>query len=334
MNPLPDHVLDLALNRFPGYAGGDFQVSPMEKGGSDRAFYRIRSCEDSSMIIVRYSGHKEENRHYVDIGQFLAGSGVNVPRVYLHDPAQGLIFMEDLGELDLWHWRNEAWILRRQLYQAALDQVLLLHTRATARFEGSGLRLEHEFSEQLYLWEQGYFFEHCLGSYMKMPEHDLKELRALPELQAVAGRLAALPRTLIHRDFQSQNILTMHGSAWLIDFQGMRPGLPHYDVASLLYDPYVNLSQLERSELADHYEKSAHQAGLDLGTDFLEVLDLCAMQRLMQALGAYGFLGLQKNRSQFLRHIPVASQSLATILGRLPGMGPIAAILESQSFAK
>jgi len=38
-------------------------------------------------------------------------------------------------------------------------------------------------------------------------------------------------------------------NAAIIDFQGMRPGLAEYDLASLLFDPYVELSGTEQSEL-------------------------------------------------------------------------------------
>jgi len=281
------------------------------------------------MIIVRYSGHREENKHYVDIAQFLAASGVNVPGIYLHDPAEGLIFMEDLGELDLWHWRDQPWSVRRPLYESALDQIALLHTNATKRFAGSGIRLENEFAGQLYLWEQNYFFEHCLGKYFSIPQAELQKLQALPGLESAANRLASLPRVLVHRDFQSQNILTIQGKAWLIDFQGMRPGLAEYDLASLLYDPYVSLSGEERGELADYYRERAQGSGTVVPGDSEELLDLCAMQRLMQALGAYGFLGIEKQRREFLEHIPVAGKSLSGVLDRIEGMQPLGHLVSS-----
>jgi len=44
------------------------------------------------------------------------------------------------------------------------------------------------------------------------------------------------------------------------------------------------------------------------------------MQRLMQALGAYGFLGLVKQRAAFLDHIPAALKSLREVLDRVPGL--------------
>ena len=61
------------------------------------------------------------------------------------------------------------------------------------------------------------------------------------------------PRCFVHRDFQSQNIVIKDGAACFIDFQGMRPGLPQYDLASLLYDPYVCLPASERADLLEHY---------------------------------------------------------------------------------
>jgi aminoglycoside/choline kinase family phosphotransferase len=108
--------------------------------------------------------------------------------------------------------------------------------------------------------------------------------------------------------------LVRNGQAYLIDFQGMRPGLAQYDLASLLYDPYVDLSDAERNELLEHY------CGKQPAADFLETLRLCAMQRLMQALGAYGFLGLVKNHQHFLEHIPKAVSSLREVVGKIAGL--------------
>ena len=174
--------------------------------------------------------------------------------------------------------------------------------------------LPAEFNAALYLWEQNYFFENCLGRYFKIETGTIDNLEALPALRCVAEKLAELPRVLVHRDFQSQNILMRNGQAYLIDFQGMRPGLAQYDLASLLYDPYVELTQAEHDELLEHYcsEKPS--------PDFLETLRLCAMQRLMQALGAYGFLGLVKDYKHFLQHIPKAIGSLRQVVDKIDGL--------------
>ena len=321
-------VIDHTMEKFPGYEPGDFEVTAVEKGGSDRRFYRIRAA-DRTMIMVKYSNHKEENRHYVDIATFLAMAGVQVPHVYLHDAEEGLIWMQDLGEVDLWSHRLDPWSTRRPLYESALIEVFKIHSAATRKLEGCDLKLEREFNEPLYLWEQGYFFEHCLGNYFQLPETEVRRLAGLSALQSAATRLSALPRVLVHRDFQSQKVLIRHGTAWLIDFQGMRPGLADYDVASLLMDPYVSLETNERTELLGFYQRLARRSGSEVSGDFEEIFHWCSLQRLMQALGAYGFLGLQKGRRDFLAHIPAARRSLRETAAQLDGLDEFVRVLDS-----
>src|SRR5207248_8752463 len=154
--------------------------------------------------------------------------------------------------------------------------------------------LPAEFNAELYRWEQNYFFRNCLGRYFNIDKSELAMFAALPPLKGIAKHLASLPRVLVHRDFQSQNIIIQNGQANLIDFQGMRPGLAEYDLASLLYDPYVDLAETERAELITYYREQQSKSGTTRDSDFDSTLRLCAMQRLMQALGAYGFLGLVK----------------------------------------
>src|SRR6185503_9699445 len=161
----------------------------------------------------------------------------------------------------------------------------------------------------LYLWEQHYFMEHCLGRHFGVEGRKLHELSRLPRLNQIAERLGDFSRVLVHRDFQSQNIIIRQGQAYLIDFQGMRPGLAEYDLASLLYDPYMRLSADKRAELLEFYRRQANVADSALE----EKLRLCAMQRLMQALGAYSYLGLVQGKASFLAHIPTAVNSLGKV---------------------
>ena len=174
-----------------------------------------------------------------------------------------------------------------------------------------------EFNSEIYLWEQNYFLENCLGCYFKIEKAKLVHLAALPALQQIAEHLTSFPRVLVHRDFQSQNIIIRNGQANLIDFQGMRPGLAEYDLASLLYDPYVNLPETERAELTAYYRARQLERGIANNREFDLRLRLCAMQRLMQALGAYGFLGLVKGHKHFLKHVPAAMKSLLYVVAEI-----------------
>src|SRR6266550_1986600 len=308
---------DLLVRRtrmhFPRLDVAEIKIAPINKGGSDRRFYRIHCSPEQTLILVKYNLEREENRHYVQIADFLDAHDIRVPKIYFHDPAEGLIWIEDLGERDLYSYRHEGWLVRRAFYESALDQIATLHALPESVCVEMKEHLPAEFNAELYGWEQNYFFENCLGRYFGVDNVKLGSLASLPAFHQIAEHLARLPRVLVHRDFQSQNIIIRNSVAYLIDFQGMRPGVAEYDLASLLYDPYVDLTEAERAELIAYYREQQIKNGITVNGEFDSKLRHCAMQRLMQALGAYGFLGLVKGHQQFLQHIPKAIRSLREV---------------------
>jgi hypothetical protein len=317
-----DLLLHQTRMRFPAFGEARVRIAPIDKGGSGRKFYRVRCGTAASIILVKYDLERDENRVYVQIAEFLAAHRIRAPKIYFHDAAEGLIWLEDLGETDLWMQRGESWLLRRAFYESAMEEAAKLHRLPVTAAEEIGGQLAPEFNAALYRWEQSYFFENCLGRYFDVPEKTRLELSELPALGEIAERLGNLPRVLVHRDLQSQNIIMRNGQAFLIDFQGMRPGLAEYDLASLLYDPYVELTEQERDELQAFYWnlRSDENETESSREQRAEVLRLCAIQRLMQALGAYGFLGLVKGNGAFLQHIDPALRSLRAVTNAIGGL--------------
>jgi aminoglycoside/choline kinase family phosphotransferase len=168
------------------------------------------------------------------------------------------------------------------------------------------------FGPELYRWEHDYFKDHFVRDVCGIELELSFEQELKAELSSLAERLAAaMPtseRRLVHRDLQSQNVMIRDGEPFLIDFQGMRFGSPFYDLGSLLCDPYVNLSGSEQDELLSFYY-GLWKWDLDWAT-FQSYFWEASAQRLMQALGAYGFLGVKKGLKAFLDHIPSGLRNL------------------------
>ncbi|HEY0368983.1 MAG TPA: hypothetical protein VGC85_05255, partial [Chthoniobacterales bacterium] len=131
MTPTSSRHNDLLVRQtrrhFPRFDDSEVEIMPIEKGGSDRRFYRVRSSPEHTLILVKYNLERTENRHYVQIAEFFAANDIRAPKIFFHDASEGLIWIEDLGETDLWSYRNESWAVRRALYESALEEVTKLH---------------------------------------------------------------------------------------------------------------------------------------------------------------------------------------------------------------
>ena len=294
VKPFVRHALKLAET-------DPVHLSPLSRGGSDRSYWRIRYGDRRSAVFVHYHPDRKENHYYVAIAAFLHGIGVTVPRMIHGDAARCFIMMEDLGDKDLWSYRDAPWAVRQAYYQKALTLIHKLHAFSCGDFPSRTVPLMEGFGPPLYRWERDYFRDHFVQAVcgIEISPPFAEDLEA--ELSFLAERLGKTGDVLIHRDFQSQNIMICMDEPVLIDFQGMRFGSFFYDLGSLLYDPYVFFTDDERLELLRYYYRLSSP-----GFDWLEFQDLfwaAAVQRLMQALGAYGFLGLKRGRQEFLTHV-------------------------------
>jgi aminoglycoside/choline kinase family phosphotransferase len=90
-------------------------------------------------------------------------------------------------------------------------------------------------------------------------------------------------------------------------------------LGSLICDPYVTFDDEERNELINFYYELMNPAYiLD---EFVNNFWMGSVQRLLQALGAYGFLGLKKNKSSFLGHIGNGLENLLMAVDNVGGLG-------------
>ena len=66
-----ERLIDQTRERFPHYHESKVEILPLEKGGSDRYYYRVRLSADHSLILVKYNPEKPENERFVAIANFL-----------------------------------------------------------------------------------------------------------------------------------------------------------------------------------------------------------------------------------------------------------------------
>jgi aminoglycoside/choline kinase family phosphotransferase/dTDP-glucose pyrophosphorylase len=153
------------------------------------------------------------------------------------------------------------------------------------------LTLEPAFDQKLYDWEVG-LYEQFVAPFSAEAKEEWKRLQAV---------LLAEPQVLVHRDFQSSNILWCNQRPGVIDFQGMRRGAALYDIASFLADPYTDWGPYATADALKAYAKASGRDEVDLAAG----LPCAVVQRLTQAIGAFHRLA-SVGQPRFLTYVPLA----------------------------
>ena len=272
-----------ALDSFPRDGNAAPAVEFLGARGSERVFFR----QGGRIVVIYDDGNRDENGKYAGHARWLKAHGIPVPEILFDRPDIKTLAMDFAG-------------IERKMSLVDYGRVV----ETLVRFNALGTERElpdllPAFDDETWEWERMLFEKYCLRAYfgMEMPEAVRREL------EGVAARLEAEPKALVHRDFQSTNVLWKNDELRFIDFQGMRLGPAAYDLASLVYDPYVEFSERDRDALIALYAKTAKRA------EFVEVTPFAAVQRLCQCLGAYGRLA-SVGQPQFRRHVVPALRNL------------------------
>jgi aminoglycoside/choline kinase family phosphotransferase len=289
-------------------------LEPIKRGASGRTIVRVKTPGHEPFIGVHWNEDREDNSQFIPVAQFLKQAKLRVPAI-IHERARYRVaLVEDLGDVDLLSLKDRPFAERLPLYRSAFEQVDKLFYAKPAK----DFHLMAPFDAALYRWEQNYFFEYMVEEFLEM---DATMLREKQEFVALSERLGTVARHLVHRDFQSQNLMVKDDQVWLIDFQGLRRGRQEYDLASLIFDPYLDHTADEREQLLTLWEDIADERPLE--TLFHE----CAAQRLMQALGAYGNIVKNRGDEWYKPHIATAGRLLGEVTAGTSLENPLAPVL-------
>ncbi|HXV81134.1 MAG TPA: phosphotransferase, partial [Candidatus Binatia bacterium] len=235
--PLEDLVAN-ALCRLFGRQTVTASFAALAGDASTRRYYRAHltgADVPSSVIIMKLpegsvlplsseelAVFKEPLKElpFLNVHRFLGQIGVRVPRLYGQSLEEGLLFLEDLGDLVLWDRVQGlppaevlAW------YQKAIDELLLLQIRGMQERDDSCIAFQQRFDFRLYMWEFDHFLEYGLEKRpaTRINQSSKQELRSV--FAEISRRLDSQTPCLNHRDYHSWNLM-IHGNAVaVIDFQ-------------------------------------------------------------------------------------------------------------------
>jgi aminoglycoside/choline kinase family phosphotransferase len=270
---------------------------------------------------------RRENFAYLMIGKHLHQKGVPVPGIYTNDLKHGWFVMEDMGSTSL---QDVVSSNKRHLpiYEELLEHLLRLQIAGTHNFDPAWCNQTERYDRHVMIkYEANYFRDAFLHLYLGLK-------REWPELEVPFNHLAetasrADSSFLLHRDFQSRNIMISDGKIGIIDWQGARLGPLGYDLASLLIDPYIDLPHQDKNAIFEHYLLLIKEHNATWIESFKRHYPYLAIQRNLQILGAFSYLTKTMEKPYFETYIPAALRTLNDLLYEVndPELSPLSDLL-------
>jgi len=286
-------------------------ISPLAQSGSYRKYFRINGKEKTAIGV--FNPDKKENKAFITFTKHFRKKGLNVPYLYTQNIKDDIYLVEDLGNTTLFALIEKEMIDVKlptkiiDYYKDALNRLINFQIDGGKGLDYSVCYPRDKFDKQSILWDMNYF-KYFFLKLVKIPFEEQKledDFKAFSEFL-----LSTDTKYFMYRDFQSRNILIHNNELYFVDYQGGRKGALQYDVASLLFQAKVNLSNETREELLSFYlEQLKNRIKVDRN-EFKKYYYGYVLIRLLQTLGAYGFRGYYENKVHFLFSIPYALNNL------------------------
>lgn len=348
------------LTYILGRGPGAVTIAPLPQDASMRRYYRLSGPElegekiigDTIILMVLadpnpktkseeiaansgnnntfYSHPKETDLDFVNVLRHLETIGAPVPKLYFYDIENGLLFLEDLGDLLLEDAvKKMEDVQKKKVYKQAIDLMFAIHEEGTSKKNDNFVGFKRCFDERLLFYELMHYVEYGIEARKKVKIKS-SEMKILEEhMRRISSEIAREPRVLAHRDFQSRNLMLQGDKLRVIDFQDALMGTRQYDLVSLLRDSYVVLNNDLINELINYYiEKLENKTCIKIdNAHFKRVFYLQTLQRKIKDAGRFDYIDIVKKNPRFLKYIPDTLRYVKSAFEKLPEHAPMQEVL-------
>jgi aminoglycoside/choline kinase family phosphotransferase len=281
-----------------------YELKKISGDASFREFYRLKRNNQTSIIVLAQKEKFKNLAVYTVINNVLNNNRINAPKLISNHYKNSVIEISDLGENTLF---DRVITKKNKLnsYKSIIKYLIKIQkikVKKIYKFRNLKIKIPkytlsnlHKESDLFFDWYLKYVLRNKRISKIK------KILRF--ELNKVYKKLNYKNNTFVHRDFHISNIMINKNKLGIIDSQDAIIGNPLYDVASLIDDVRIKLTNKLQKNIFDFYHKNSK-----LKNDQIQKLkndfDILSVQRNLKILGVFVRLYKRDNKENYLKFLP------------------------------
>jgi len=302
-----------AAPAFLARAGwGEARILPLAGDASFRRYFRIVDTGRQAVLMDAPPPH-EDPRPFLAIADHLIGQGFAAPAILARDLDEGLVLLEDFGDVRVREYLDDAPEEERLVYERAVALLADLHRLPPADVPPYDRAVYQREAALLTEW------------YCPAVGLDVDEAAYTAAWDAVLPIVENddAPKVTVLRDYHAENIMLIPDHArsrglGLLDFQDALVGHPAYDLVSLLQDARRDVPSETETAMIAFYKQLCQPRG-----DFDAAYAVLGAQRNAKIIGIFTRLWKRDGKPRYLSFLPRMWTLLERDLAH-PALAPVA----------
>jgi aminoglycoside/choline kinase family phosphotransferase len=281
-----------------------YKVLPLAGDASTRKYYRV-ILDNSSWVLMVWNPFDPDHYPFTSVLSHFENNKVHVPKIISMSPQDGLVLLEDLGDLTLerkfWEEQNpeNSFIY----YKLAIDEIVKVHFHSTLNKKPC-TAFDIEFNVEKFVWEMNYGKDNLIKGILNYSFSEKVEKEIQQIFTKISTHLHLQPKFISHRDYHSRNLMIKLDKMFVIDFQDARLGPVQYDLVSLIKDSYVDINEDFGDKIISYYLEQAKPFLSNFSMEeFNHIYELQSIQRCFKACGSFASFFHQRQDRRYLKYL-------------------------------
>ena len=281
-----------------------YKLKKISGDASSRKFYRIQKGKKTSIIVEAKKDIYKNLTVYAAVNQILRKNKINAPKLINTFSTHSFIEISDLGEKSFLEFikkkRNKF-----NYYKKIIDLLINMQKikiKDNYKFKDKKINFQYYDKRKLHK-ESDLFFDWYLKYLLKKKFKKKMKKKIKKELDKLYCKLKFQNNIFTQRDFHAANIMMKGGKFGVIDNQDAIIGNRFYDLASLIDDVRITISDKTQENLFRYYVLKSRLNLKNLRT-LKQEFSILSIQRNLKILGIFVRLYIRDEKPNYLKHLP------------------------------